>query len=132
MAKRSGYDIGYGKPPLHGQFKDGVSGNPSGRKKGLRSLKTDLEAELLETITVTKNGQLLKLSMQQLMIKALTAKAAKGDTKAIGQLIDLIRDIFGLGVESGTDREQVSADDDEVIQGYIARNLSTEPPGGRD
>ena len=132
MAKRSGYDIGYGKPPPHSRFKAGVSGNPSGRKKGLRSLKTDLEAELLETITVTENGRILKLSKQQLVIKALTAKAAKGDTKAIGQLIDLIRDIFGLGVESSIDRDHVSADDEEVIQAYMARSRPVEPGGGDD
>jgi hypothetical protein len=126
------YDVGYGKPPVHGQFKLGVSGNPSGGKKGRRSLKTDFEAELLEVVTVTENGKILKLSKQQLVVKALTAKAAKGDTAAIGKVIDLIRDICGLGVEPDVDRDQVSADDEEVIQAYMARKLPDKPGGDDD
>jgi hypothetical protein len=32
----SNYEIGYGKPPKHTQFKKGRSGNPNGRSRGLR------------------------------------------------------------------------------------------------
>jgi hypothetical protein len=39
------YQVGYGKPPKHTQFKPGKSGNPQGRPKGTKNLKTDLIAE---------------------------------------------------------------------------------------
>ena len=38
--------VGYGKPPRHSQFKPGQSGNPTGKRKGARSLKADLAQEL--------------------------------------------------------------------------------------
>ncbi len=43
-----GYDVGYRKPPKHTRFKPGQSGNPRGRPKGTKNLKTDLIEELGE------------------------------------------------------------------------------------
>jgi hypothetical protein len=34
------YDVGYGKPPKHTQFKPGHSGNPRGRRRGQQNFKT--------------------------------------------------------------------------------------------
>ena len=51
------YVVGYGKPPRHSQFKPGESGNPSGTRKGGRSLKLDLAAELSEEVRVSENGK---------------------------------------------------------------------------
>nr|MBA3241403.1 hypothetical protein [Acidobacteriota bacterium] len=50
-----GYTVGYGKPPREHRFQPGLSGNPKGRRKGARGLKTDLQAELDGTIAITIN-----------------------------------------------------------------------------
>ena len=47
---------GYGNPPKHTQFKPGQSGNPAGRPKGAKNLKTDLEEEMRELIVVREGG----------------------------------------------------------------------------
>jgi hypothetical protein len=39
-AADQGYKVGYGRPPLHGQFKPGTSGNKKGRPKGGRNAKS--------------------------------------------------------------------------------------------
>ena len=42
-------EVGYRKPPKATQFKQGQSGNPHGRPKGTKNLKTDLIEELSST-----------------------------------------------------------------------------------
>ncbi len=119
MPTRRDYDVGYGKPPVHSRFKPGVSPNPSGGKKGRRSLKADFEAELLEVVTVTENGKILKLSKQQLVVKALVTKAAKGDTRAIAKLIDVVTLLFGIAPDEEASVAPLSADDAAVMAAAI-------------
>ncbi|WP_375550750.1 type II restriction endonuclease [Rhodophyticola porphyridii] len=104
------YEVGYGKPPKSGQFQKGKSGNPRGRPKGARGLKTDLKAELGERVTITENGRTRKLTKQQLMVKQLTAKAVKGDMRAISKLAeaDRIMEKHLLTLEPAISRTQTA------------------------
>lgn len=58
------YEVGYGKPPKRSQFKKGQSGNPEGRPKETKNLKTDLADELGETVTV-RDGERVKTVSKQ-------------------------------------------------------------------
>ena len=82
MAKRTeptdkesdgGYEVGYGKPPKHTQFEPGQSGNPRGRPKGTKNLKTDLMEELGEKILVREGEQARRVSKQRAVVMALVA-----------------------------------------------------------
>ena len=44
--------VGYGRPPAHSQFKKGQSGNPHGRRKNSKSLKTLIRQALTGLITI--------------------------------------------------------------------------------
>lgn len=89
------YDIGYGKPPKKGQFKPGQSGNPKGRPKGAKNLKTELLEELTERIEIKESGKARKVSKQRGMIKALTIKALSGDARAANIIFGLILKVTG-------------------------------------
>jgi len=116
------YKVGYGKPPQNNQFKSGTSGNPAGRPKGTKNLRTDLSEELAETISVTEGGQKLVISKQRAMLKSLMAKSIKGDTTAARALINLI-----VGIEQADAERSVvittTAEDLEVLQAYKERVL---------
>jgi hypothetical protein len=121
MAERRNYEVGYGKPPVKSRFQPGRSGNPSGRRKGVRSLKSDLEEELGQTVRVTENGKALELTKQQLVVKALVTKAAKGDVNAISKALDLIRTLFAMEPEATDFGPPLSPEEEEVLAGFLAR-----------
>jgi len=67
-------------------FKKGQSGNPKGRKKGIKDNKTLLR-EMLALEVTTHEGK--KISNQQLMLMRLLKKAIEeGDIRAIREIFD--------------------------------------------
>src|SRR6201996_2317836 len=84
------YEIGFGKPPRHTQFKKGQSGNPKGRPKGSRNLTTLLSEALNERVVVTENGGRRRITMRQAIIKQLVKRSATADLRAIKILLDLV------------------------------------------
>lgn len=117
------YHVGYRKPPKETRFKPGQSGNPKGRPKGIKNLATDLEEELQEKILVTEGGKQQETTKQRAMLKSLFAKALKGDTRAVGVLINLI---IGLEQTRKPDRpvEALAEEDLEILRSYRERILS--------
>jgi hypothetical protein len=114
------YDVGYRKPPKATRFKAGQSGNPRGRPKGTRNLKTDLEEELQEVIAVSEGGRRRTLSKQRAMIKTLTANAVKGDPRFLTILINLLlRTIDPAAQPLGA--TDLSASDQAIIERFLAR-----------
>jgi hypothetical protein len=54
---KKGYEVGYGKPPTHTQYRPGQSGFPAGRRKGVRNLKTDVRRTLTMSVKVREGGR---------------------------------------------------------------------------
>ncbi len=90
MNKRSTYEVGYRKPPKQSQFKRGESGNPKGRPKDTRNLKTELEEELKQRVVVREGGNALRVSKRRGLLKSLCNKALQGDPRAMRILLELI------------------------------------------
>lgn len=112
------YEVGYGRPPKHSRWTSGEFGNPKGRRKGARGLKTDLDAELRETLTIQMNGKKVKGTSQRLMLRTLAVRAASGDVRASRVLLDLILQIFGAD-DRGGKQEELSALDRALLSQLI-------------
>ncbi len=91
MTERSRYNVGYGKPPEHGKFRRGKSGNPLGRpkKQPPQGLDALLIEELLSTVTVHTNGKSKKLPKMEVVVKRFVAKAMEGDLQALRFLLSM-------------------------------------------
>lgn len=123
------YDIGYCRPPKSGQFKPGQSGNPRGRPRGTKNLKTDLVDELRELVVITENGRTKKLSKQKLILKAMTAKAIKGDPRAADLVIRLVAQTLGFDPSDNT--QQALADDDVALLADFMTHVGAESAEGK-
>lgn len=83
------YEVGYRKPPKHGQFKPGVSGNKKGRPKGAKSLQTLARDILNEKIEVTEGGEPKKIKKSEALVRKLFTSAMKGELRAGKMLMEL-------------------------------------------
>src|SRR5262249_25898809 len=70
---------GYGKPPVHAQFKPGRSGNPKGRPKGLRNIRSVIEEALNQRITIREGDRTRSLTKLDGVILTMITGALKGN-----------------------------------------------------
>ena len=122
-ARQTPKPVGYGSPPAHTRFKPGQSGNPRGRPKGTKNLKSDLLEELGERITLREGGQEVRVSKQRALIKSQVARALKGDSRAAGKLFDLYLRVVGLEAEAADVGTPLTGEERAVMANLQARIL---------
>src|SRR5438552_8219948 len=85
----NGYEVGYRKPPTHTQFRPGQSGNPAGRRKGVRNLATDVKRMLSTPVKIKEDGRSRTRSTQEAALMVLREKALHGDTRGLERMLTL-------------------------------------------
>lgn len=89
--RKPSYDVGYGKPPRHSQFKKGQSGNPRGRPRSAKGLKTIVREVMLEKVLVrTAAGEKRVTRAEALVLKNLEL-ATKGNPRSLDKLLQLFQ-----------------------------------------
>jgi hypothetical protein len=86
-----GNEVGYRRPPKHARFRAGQSGNPGGRRRGVRNLMTDVKRTLRVPVKVKESGRSRKISTQEGALMLLREKALQGDARALDRLLELAR-----------------------------------------
>jgi hypothetical protein len=122
MPEQEDDKVGYRKPPARTRFQPGVSGNPHGRRKGSVNLKTDLRSELSERIHIREGERSLKVSKQRAMLKAMVAKALKGDARAATVVLMLVGKLFEP--EVAQDVPALTSDDQAILERFLARRIA--------
>ena len=126
------YEVGYGKPPKHTRFQPGQSGNPRGRPKRTKNLKTDLMEELGEKIVVREGGRPQKVSKQRALLKSVVNRAIQGDARATAIALSTMLRLLDTG-EGAPDVEDGLFDDElAILRAFEARARrgrdGSEPP----
>jgi hypothetical protein len=102
------HDVGYGRPPKRSQFKPGVSGNPSGRRKRQPTALAEIIGKALDApIEYRERGRIKVTTRRELRLRTLVDRAVKGDLGA-AELILKIRAQARRDGEIGLDRLDIS------------------------
>ena len=125
------YEIGYGKPPLSGRFRAGVSGNARGRpkRKGL-ALAERIKTVLNAPIEYRERGRIKVATYRELILKMLVDRAINGALDATELVLKILARAERYG-DSGIDLVLVEnwiAD----YPGQTADQKTVEVVAGRD
>jgi Family of unknown function (DUF5681) len=133
--KPEDYKIGYGKPPKGGQFKKGVSGNPSGRPKKPSDFLSELMEELQSKVTLLENGKRKAITRSRGINRQVVNKALSGNLAAARMVKDWLRQEMlaeqPQNSRNKPDRKPVDMTDEEllmVIQGIHPEYSITKCP----
>ncbi|AGH97680.1 DUF5681 domain-containing protein [Micavibrio aeruginosavorus] len=113
----SDYEVGYKKPPRSRQFKKGQSGNPTGRPKGARNMKSIIYEIGNQTVDVNIDGTLQHMSLAEATIKRAWYKAVKeGKT----DLLRFLQENYDKEVEKTQKKPIEQARHDAVMARFMA------------
>ena len=129
-SKKGGdYEVGYKKPPKHGQFKKGQSGNPAGRRKGkvtIAGAGTVFSEVMAELIPVNDNGKRRNMSILRALFMTDVKKALKNDNAASKRVLSLILNLLDRNqpesVEDSISNEAIVRELDEFLAAVVARS----------
>lgn len=111
-------DVGYRKPPKRTQFKPGKSGNPKGRAKGQRNLKTTIESLMSKRVPIREDGDIRQVTRQEALFLSLYANAAKGNAKAATDLLKMCASLSD-GTAEAAPTPTLSPTDLKVLTQFI-------------
>lgn len=130
MARDDDDEVGYCKPPKQTRFKPGQSGNPNGKPRGSRGLRTELRSELGELVTITENGKSRRMPKRRVVIKALIAKALKGDVRAAEKIMQLVIQAEGFE-DPKSERNRLSDADRNIVDYLLGRTDADKSGSGK-
>lgn len=117
-------EVGYCKPSNKTQWKKGQSGNPAGKKKGSKSVKTKFLAVASKPITVVDaNGMKKKQTLLQTFFDELYKAGLTGNAPMQAQVFTLMQKFSASDSEEVTGKPEVFKQDGEA---YLRFWLSDE------
>jgi hypothetical protein len=124
------YKVGYGQPPEETRFKAGQSGNPAGRKKGSKNIKTLIQEAMDETVVVNIGGKRKTISKLQAACMQQANKAAAGDHKALQLIIAMLA--AGEADDLADAKPTITPQDRRALDAKLLSALRDRMTGGND
>jgi hypothetical protein len=121
-----------GNPPRDTRFRKGQSGNPKGRPKGAKNLRTLIMEAARHPVTATIAGKTRKITNIQATTLQLATKAASGNQAAIVKILDWVDEIETRAAAAKPSEFPLSEPDLEVLRAIYARMKQTEEPEDED
>lgn len=111
----AGWQVGFGKPPLHSRYQKGRSGNPNGRPKRMESgLSLDERPVLAAALKAAErkvprreNGRVDEISTRDAVVQATIVAALKGNPRSQALALRLLQDADDAHAAEVRDRNAV-------------------------
>jgi hypothetical protein len=87
-APKGDYLVGKWRPPVETRWQPGQSGNPRGRRKGRRNVRTELREIACKKITVRDGEMEREVTLLGANVLAHGVKGAKGDVRSAGLFLN--------------------------------------------
>ena len=124
QAPDADYLIGKGRPPLHTRFRPGQSGNPKGRPKGRRNVKSELREIAARKILVRDGDRERRFSLAAANVLAHALKGAKGDARSSAVFFNRLDKLLSdEGIESAARSAQPAGVASKSLSDSLFQNL---------
>lgn len=124
------YKVGFGRPPLHSRFRKGESGNPKGREKGQKNVRTLVKEEMFRPVDIRDtSGRTVRVPLIQAVLRSLGARSVKETRAAVVALGLLERTEVTEATPDVIEMRDLLAEDKEILARY---GLSMQSKGSAD
>jgi hypothetical protein len=120
-------EVGYGKPPRRHQFKPGQSGNPKGRKKGVKNEITILQELFQHKVALNERGKTRKIILLEAILRKVAEDCLRGNIKSVGFLLNR----YHAAAAGDAAQADLGEDDKAVLEAYL-REFQNKPEDGGD
>lgn len=115
--------VGYGQPPLASRFKPGTSGNPKGRPKGRKNLRTLIKEAMTANILIQEGQKSRRVSRIEGVVLRQLQSALKGSDRAALAVIKMAHQLrFLEDSESNASETALSPEEERILNELIARS----------
>jgi len=121
------YQVGFGKPPKHTQFKPGQSGNPRGKPKGRKNFETILDQILHRKLPIRDRGSVRHVPLIEAMLLKFAEEALRGNPKAAAFLLSR----YAPSEPEDASTPDLSNEDQEILDAFAKRIRTAAKKGGR-
>lgn len=118
------YEVGYGRPPKHSQFKKGTSGFQGRKHKKAASLSEQFERILDEHVSISEGGRTSRMSRLEIVLRQQVTKAMQGDRHSARLVLDFVQ----IRQAQGPDRADSATDAFLIAQ--LSRMIEQSTEGG--
>jgi len=118
------YAVGYGRPPIESRFQPGASGNPSGRRKGSKNLKTLIRKAMTATVSIHEGTKTRRVSKIEGVVLRQLQSALTGDDRSAMAVIKMAMQM-GLLEEPASNAAEdtaLSGADERILEELLARH----------
>jgi hypothetical protein len=126
------YEVGYGRPPAHSQFKPGHSGNRAGGKKGQPTANEIFTKEAARLVKIKRGETVETITKFEAVVRRLLQSAIEGDIAAARLVLVALAqnapDPSAAPAEDETANLALSATpDEETLRRMLARFTHLQP-----